>query len=224
MNVSKYNTFFQFSLAHLLIMCLMFSLYSCHKFPKKIIEPIETTDTIYLKNGESAIDTVFVGKMEVAPIAKIDPRLWNNDEVAYSFFLVRHAEKMSGSNPSLKPEGIERSEALAEILNDVPLDAVYSTEFNRTQETAKPCAKSHGLEITSYKPKELEIAVEGIFTKYKEGNFLVVGHSNTTPSLLNVLLGINAYTDLDESEFDNLFIVNIYKSGNSKVHQLKYGQ
>src|SRR6266568_8670349 len=58
-------------------------------------------------------------------------------------FVVRHAEKTTGggNDPELSPAGHERANALARILKDSQITAVFVTEFKRTQETAAPTAK-----------------------------------------------------------------------------------
>ena len=65
------------------------------------------------------------------------------DEETFTIYLVRHSEKKStASNPSLTKCGEQRSVNLKNFLNDVPLDAVYSTNYVRTKRTALPTAKS----------------------------------------------------------------------------------
>src|SRR5437762_13638122 len=56
--------------------------------------------------------------------------------------IVRHAEKAAngGNDPDLSPAGRARAEALARILKDSSIAAIFTTEFKRTQETAAPTA------------------------------------------------------------------------------------
>jgi broad specificity phosphatase PhoE len=58
-------------------------------------------------------------------------------------FVVRHAEKTTGggNDPELSPAGHKRADALARILQDSQITAIFVTEFKRTQETAAPTAK-----------------------------------------------------------------------------------
>ena len=58
-------------------------------------------------------------------------------------FLVRHAERAatSGHVPSdtgLSPAGRKRADALARVLQDAQITAVYTTEYKRTREK-RPC-------------------------------------------------------------------------------------
>lgn len=113
-----------------------------------------------------------------------------NGEI-FTIYLVRHAEKESTSDrpgdPALTPCGEERSESLSNFFSSVDLDAIYSTDYRRTKNTAQPTATSKGLDIKEYDPGELED-----FSKFLlEGkqDALVVGHSNTTGVLAGLLVG-----------------------------------
>ena len=65
-----------------------------------------------------------------------------------TIYLIRHAEKVDNSkNPDLSKVGLERAEHWKTILSQVPLKAVYSTDFLRTVQTATPTATSKNLEI-----------------------------------------------------------------------------
>src|SRR4030095_12239590 len=58
--------------------------------------------------------------------------------------IVRHAEKATngGSDPDLSSTGLARADALARILKDSGITAIFTSEFKRTQETAAPIATS----------------------------------------------------------------------------------
>ena len=66
-------------------------------------------------------------------------------EAAPVIFIVRHAEKATtGANdPDLSVAGKKRAEALARILKDSQITAVFVTEFKRTQETNGERGASH---------------------------------------------------------------------------------
>ena len=62
-------------------------------------------------------------------------------EVAKStYFLIRHAEKdrsdSENKNPSLTEKGKQRAILWSQILADYGVEAVYATDYKRTQETA----------------------------------------------------------------------------------------
>jgi broad specificity phosphatase PhoE len=51
---------------------------------------------------------------------------------------------------------------------------------------------------------------------------LIVGHSNTTPALVNLALGEDKYEQLDESAYGNIFIVSIDEKGEASVEERMY--
>lgn len=141
---------------------------------------------------------------------------------ATTFIVVRHAETTGeGSNPGLSPEGQERAQNLTEILQNVDLHSIYSTDFNRTQETAQFTANDQGLTVVSYDPKDLNTLAEEILALNNE-SVLVVGHSDTVPTLLNILVGEENYTGLEEDAFGDLFIVHVYDTGDAEVTHLTF--
>jgi broad specificity phosphatase PhoE len=205
---SRFRLLFVFPIA------CFFLLLSCEKDPEIITEIVTVTDTIVIT--ETLIDTVVV----IDTVSVIE----TVHDTATTFILVRHAETMgSGSNPFLSGTGQARADELQRILSNVPLNAVYSTNFNRTMLTAQPTAADQGLNVTNYDAFSLDPFIDNVLDAHQEGVVLVVGHSNTTPSLLNKLVGANTYSDLPESEYDNLYVVYVFEKGRAKVVHMKYG-
>jgi broad specificity phosphatase PhoE len=122
-------------------------------------------------------------------------------------FLVRHAEKQSGDNPSLTPQGQSRASTLAQILKDNPLDGIYSTNYKRTHETATPTASKQALSVTLYNPSKLSEFSQQLLSS--KGRYLVVGHSNTTTELVTLLGGQPHGAIDDKSEFNRLYILTV---------------
>ena len=196
-------------------LCTAFVLFSCNKEPETVIETVIVNDTI------NTVDTIFLSDTVTITETITETIL----DTATTFILVRHAETTgSGSDPNLSTEGQNRANELQRILENIPLDAVFSTNFNRTMQTAEPTATDQSLSIINYDPFNLNPFVDNILIDYQEGAVLVVGHSDTTPSLLNVLVGSNTYSDLPESEYDNLFVVTVFEKGRAKVVHMKYGE
>ncbi|MFT5165328.1 MAG: 2,3-bisphosphoglycerate-dependent phosphoglycerate mutase [Saprospiraceae bacterium] len=203
---------------YLSILILLYSipalLLSCGKDPEIISNTIVEYDTIYVTEQ----DTLFLTITDTLTLTDFI------QDTATTFILVRHAETTGiGSNPDLSATGLIRSEELRRVLSNVPLDAVYSTNFNRTMQTAQPTADDKSLSVINYNPSSLSPFVDNVLMDYYAGAVLVVGHSNTTPSLLNVLVGANIYADLPESAYDNLYVVTVFENGRSEVVHLKYG-
>jgi len=128
-----------------------------------------------------------------------------------TFYLIRHAEKdrsnPEDADPELSQKGLGRAMHWAEILNEVDLDAIYSTDYNRTSMTAAPTSVKKNIDVQYYDPRIMDIDQFKIDNLNKK--VLVVGHSNTTPEFANLLLGEEKYTQIDDSENGTLFIINI---------------
>jgi len=128
-----------------------------------------------------------------------------------TYYLIRHAEKdrtdKANRNPHLAAHGKERALRWAEILKNFKLDAVYSTEYNRTIETGTPIAEAKNLSIQFYHPSKIDMPTFLAETKGK--NVLIVGHSNTTAEFANKIIGKDTYAGIDDSNNGNLYIVTV---------------
>ena len=71
-------------------------------------------------------------------------------------FLVRHAEKETGSDPALTADGAVRAKALAARLAGEGVTEIWSTRTNRTEQTAAPLAAGELLGLLTKTPKEWE--------------------------------------------------------------------
>lgn len=122
-----------------------------------------------------------------------------------TIYLVRHAEKITNSDtkdPELTAIGKFRAQNIAKQLSEAGITDIYSTNFNRTLQTATPLADFLNLEIKNYDPKKLiEFAKQ---VKTMQGNILIVGHSNTTPKLTQLISG-QIIKPIAEDEYDNLY-------------------
>jgi 2,3-bisphosphoglycerate-dependent phosphoglycerate mutase len=129
-----------------------------------------------------------------------------NANAAPIIFLVRHAEKAStpGDNPELSAAGHKRADALARILKDSQITAVFVTEFNRTQETAAPTANAIKVTPTVVPANDVAALVAKLPTL--NGNALVVGHGNTIPDLAKAL-GIMTPVSIPEEDYTEIFVI-----------------
>ncbi len=137
-----------------------------------------------------------------------------------TYYLIRHAEKdrsdKTNRNPNLTEAGLKRAENWATHFKDVKFDMVYSTDYNRTKETAMPSADANSVELEFYNPSDMQI--EKFMEATKGKTVLIVGHSNTTPSFTNGLLGEEKYEGIADDNNSNLYIVTVTKdSKTSKV-------
>jgi broad specificity phosphatase PhoE len=122
--------------------------------------------------------------------------------------LVRHAEQTDHSlaDPPLSAAGEARASALAGLLADAGITAIYASERQRTQATAAPLAERLSAEVWVVPARESEQLLRRIREEHPSGRVLVVGHSNTLPALLR-LLGHPYEGDLGQDDFDNVFVV-----------------
>jgi len=136
-----------------------------------------------------------------------------------TYYFIRHAEKLridkTDKNPNLNFNGYKRAEAWKDVFSDVPFDAIYSTDYNRTKLTAKPTATSKNLPILLYNPNTMYS--EAFQNNTKGKTVLVVGHSNTTNVFANKILGIEKYKEIKDNNNSNLYIVTI---SNGKISSI----
>ena len=122
-------------------------------------------------------------------------------------YLVRHAEKQTGDDPALTDEGQARAEELALTLKNAGITRIYSTDTARTRQTAAPLAATLNLPVEIYDASDLPAFASELTTQ--TGTILVVGHSNTTPPLVEQLGG-DPGTEINEAgEFDRLYVLHV---------------
>lgn len=147
-------------------------------------------------------------------------KLMAQENSVTTYFLIRHAEKdrtnIENKNPYLTQKGKDRAQYWSQVLQSIKFDAVYSTNYNRTIQTAMPIAEKNNLNIQFYNPKELYTAEFKENTKGK--TVLIVGHSNTTPNFVNTIINADVYAEIDDNNNANLYIVNLIN--NVATHQL----
>jgi broad specificity phosphatase PhoE len=143
---------------------------------------------------------------------------------------VRHAEKAAepADDPGLSPAGQRRVAELTRQLVDADVvagvDAVYSTPYRRTEETARPVAEALDLPLNSYDAADTEAIMENIVRDHKGKIILVVGHSNTLPALIGNMGASKKVPPIDDDEYDNIYIVSIPWFGKTKTIRLRYGE
>jgi broad specificity phosphatase PhoE len=136
-------------------------------------------------------------------------------------FLVRHAEKETGSDPALTADGAVRAKALAARLAGEGVTEIWSTRTNRTGQTAAPLAAELGLAVQTYDASTLPAFASWL--QASPGVKLVVGHSNTTDALA-ALLGADPGPAIEEAtEFDRLYVIELGASGATASRIERYG-
>ena len=124
----------------------------------------------------------------------------------YTWYFVRHAEKMPvKDDPELSPRGKQRAQLLAVLLSDGAIEAIYSTPFRRTEQTAAALSSQSGVAIEFYSAAAPEQLIANL--RKRQQTSLIVGHSNTIPELVR-LAGGTAY-DLTEEDYGDIFVVEL---------------
>lgn len=141
--------------------------------------------------------------------------------------LVRHAEKAAepGADPALSDAGAQRAQALAQALAGLQVNAIITTQYRRTRDTAAPIAQALGLQpqVIETRRGDLPGHVQAVAdaVRARSGVVLVVGHSNTVTPLLAALSGPKL-ADLCETSFHHAFVLQPAAPA-ARWAQLSYG-
>ena len=118
--------------------------------------------------------------------------------------------------------------ALAALLKDSGITAIYTTGLQRTVKTAEPLAKSLGIEPKvqpqlrpSSKPADADEFAKRLAAEHRQDVVLAVLHSNSVPALLRAF-GHPVTIKIPETEFDNLFVIIPRPEGVPTVSRLRY--
>jgi broad specificity phosphatase PhoE len=133
--------------------------------------------------------------------------------------LIRHAERvsMTDKDSPISDAGVARATALAKMLHEANIRAVYVTQYKRTEQTAKPFGiEATVVGTTATYAKDL---VDRILKEHSGETVLVISHSNTIPDVIREL-GVNNPPAIADDDYDNVFIVTA-ASGASKLTTLR---
>ena len=139
--------------------------------------------------------------------------------------LVRHAEKKiepSNPDPDLAPEGVERAQEIARVFADAGINAIYATQYKRTQQTVKPLADKLALTVNRVDAKETAELVKQIRSRNAGQVVFIAGHNNSVPEIIAAMGGPHLPI-IPETEYDNLYILTVYGDGAARLIKMKYG-
>jgi phosphohistidine phosphatase SixA len=122
-------------------------------------------------------------------------------------YLLRHAEKLSGDDPLLSPEGEARAASLAALLDGEPIEHVFASEYRRTQETVRPLTDALGLELEVVPAADTRELVRRIVDHPGE-TIVVCGHSNTVPEIASAL-GWEGSLEIADDQYGDLFLLEL---------------
>jgi broad specificity phosphatase PhoE len=143
---------------------------------------------------------------------------------------VRHADTdttmAEGGDPPLNERGRRRAELLADFLEYVDViagvDAIYASEFRRTQQTAAPLAERLDIDVEIANPYEYEGFMRDVLGDHKGDIILVVTHSDAIAPLVEELHGSKRLPEIAPDEYDNVYIVTIPWFGKVKTLRVPY--
>jgi broad specificity phosphatase PhoE len=145
-------------------------------------------------------------------------------------FVVRHAERadaagapppagMMANDPPLSAAGNERARRLAMLLASPEVKHIFTTEFQRTRQTAAPLSEATRITPVTASARDASALAQQV--RSAAGNVLIVGHSNTVPDLLKQL-GVTTPVAIGENEYDNVFVVVRPATGPPTLIRLRY--
>ncbi|MBX2992484.1 MAG: histidine phosphatase family protein [Bacteroidetes bacterium] len=140
---------------------------------------------------------------------------------ATTVILVRHAERLNDTDTtSISEAGLERAEQLAHTLHSYPLKRIFVSEKHRTLQTATATASLFNIRPSHIAANNIRGFADSV--KAQRGDaILIVGHSDTVPKII-AKLGISSPPAIDTSDFDDIFVVTVFRFRSTMVH-LKYG-
>jgi broad specificity phosphatase PhoE len=160
-------------------------------------------------------------------IALIAAAAWIFDARATTVVvIVRHAETEASSDPDpgLSVDGRERAARLAKMLSEARpvrgIDAIFTSELRRTQQTVTPLSETLALPVSVVPTATWKDLPRRILRSHRGEYVLVAGHSNTVPSLIHALTGETV--SLREDEYDAMFIVFVPQISKAKVVRIRY--
>ncbi len=137
-------------------------------------------------------------------------------------YVVRHGEKLDASRDTkLSPEGEARAVRLAQMLAASGISAIYTTEYQRTMQLAAPLARQLKITANVVPANDADGLEKKIAAHGSEQIVLVVGHSNTVPATIK-RLGYTGEVKVEETDFDNLFVVVPRDKKEPALLRLKY--
>jgi broad specificity phosphatase PhoE len=142
--------------------------------------------------------------------------------------IVRHAEKASDADDSpLTDAGVQRSQALVSVAENAGVSAIYSSQFKRNHDTAKPLSERLGVSVTEM-PVNLQnpgdyakVLAKDILDKHPGQTVVVIGHGNTIAATIAALTG--RAPSVGDIQYSDLFVVTVPQAGQAKLVQAQYG-
>jgi broad specificity phosphatase PhoE len=144
-----------------------------------------------------------------------------------TIFVMRHGEKAAvpGDDPPLSPVGEARALALAEQFGRAPkglgLDSIFVSEFRRTQETVRPLANRLGIPVIVVTAEDPAQAAHRALDENRGGRVLIVGHSDTVPTIVEELSG-EKVPKMTEAEYGVIYVVAVPRFSRAAIMRFDF--
>jgi phosphohistidine phosphatase SixA len=160
-------------------------------------------------------------------IAVVAAAAWLLDARATTtIIIVRHSETEPSvdADPGLSVDGKERAARLAKMLSQVRpargIDAIFTSEFKRTQQTVTPLSETLALPLNVVPSATWNELPRRILRQHRGEYILVAGNANSVPALVQALSGQKI--ELREDEYDAMFVVFAPQISKPKVVRLRF--
>jgi len=131
---------------------------------------------------------------------------------ARTIYLVRHADKVSDDvDAPLSEAGRVRAACLANTLQDANIQQIFTSELQRTQQTAAPLAEKLHLKPVAIPLSKVDDLIEAVRSS-KAASVLVVWHDATLPKIL-LALGAPEIAPIGHMEYDRFFVLTLPEGG-----------
>jgi broad specificity phosphatase PhoE len=121
-------------------------------------------------------------------------------------YVMRHLQAESGTDPGLTAEGLSQAQRLAAWFGKANApQAIYVSKYRRARDTAAPLAAKLGITPIVYDPGDEEALLRLLAAERETA--LVVGHSNTVPSIVERLGGTRP-EDIAHDQFGDIWLVS----------------
>lgn len=133
-------------------------------------------------------------------------------------------EANNSADPALSVAGRERAGRLARMLGQAGerrgIDAIFASEYQRSQQTAIPLAEMLGLAVNAVSDAAWRSLPSTISREHNGEMVLVVGNATTVPELVKALSG--EQVSVREDEYDALFVLYLSRLSKPRLIRLRY--
>jgi broad specificity phosphatase PhoE len=147
--------------------------------------------------------------------------LSNRADAQRVIYIVRHAEKELTGDQPLTEAGNKRAQALADLLKNANIKAIYTSDALRTQQTAQPLATALSIPLEKIAGGNAGKTYEEALHQHWNDAILIVGHSDTIQDLLRKW-SANANVDIAQTDFSTLLVITPEAPGKAGWTRLRY--